>query len=70
MISADNGIKNMKYPIKPDFTDDELALIEAVLGFIGDNEPATAQTFKLLTGLDDYAPTRSSILEKLTCLDE
>lgn len=60
----------MKYPIKPDFTNDELALIEAVLGFIGDNEPATAQAFKLMTGLDDYAPTRNSILDKLTRLDD
>lgn len=60
----------MKYPIKPDFTDDELALIECVLGFIGDNEPATAQAFKLMTGLDDYTQTRNSILDKLTRLDD
>lgn len=60
----------MKYPIKPDFTDTELALIEAVLGFIGYNDPATAQNFKLLTGLDDYASTLDSINDKLTRLDE
>lgn len=60
----------MKYPIKTDFTDDELALIEAVLGFIGDNDPSTAQSFKMLTGLDDYAPTRHAILDKLTRLDD
>lgn len=60
----------MKYTIKTDFTDDELALIEAVLGFIGDNDPATAQSFKMLTGLDDYTQTRDSILDKLTRLDD
>lgn len=60
----------MDYPIKPDFTKQELALIEAVMGFISDNDPATAQSFKMLTGLDEYATTLNSILDKLTQLDE
>lgn len=60
----------MKYPIKPDFTSDELALIECVLDGLPANNSAIAKDFKMLTGLDDYTQTRDSILDKLTRLDE
>lgn len=60
----------MRYPIKPEFTDAELALIECVLDGLPANNPAIAKDFKILTGLDEYATTLDAIIDKLTRLDE
>lgn len=60
----------MKYPIKPDFTNDELALIECVLDGLPPNNPTILKAFKMMTGQDEYATALHSILDKLTRLDE